>query len=219
MTGFVFMDTNQVIPHHKLYDSAEKIAEAAKNRHWKDYLTNAYGVPEDLSGLTVLDVGSNCGSLTFEFEARGAKVTAGDMYDPVHNPIHVGGRFLKAKELLKSKVEFLVLNILFLPNTGLPVYDIVFCSDVLHHTMSPLIAVANICGHAKKLVFISIDYHPGSDLPVMFYSPGNRGDFLYPTRQCLINMMADHGCKNIQVVSEDTAPDPFKLVRIKAEKI
>jgi len=39
----------------------------------------AYGFPEDMSGMNVLDVGRGSGYFAFEFEGRGAKVVATDI--------------------------------------------------------------------------------------------------------------------------------------------
>lgn len=204
--------------HHKLYDTPERIAEATRVRHWQSYLTSLYGVPEDLSGLTVLDVGSNVGSLSFELEARGAQVTAGDLYDPTHNRGSVYKSIVAAKKLLESKVEIVTVNILWPEPVNLPQFDIVFCSDVLHHTKSPLLAVEHICAFAKRFVFISVDCYFDSVLPFLYYHPGKRNDFLYPTQGCLVKMMVDYGCKDIQVVSKHGSSELFRLIYVRAEK-
>src|ERR1700684_1122269 len=61
-----------------------------------------FGLPEDLRGKRVLDIGAWDGWFSFECERRGADVVAVDCV--------VLDTFLEARELLGSRVEYLALD-------------------------------------------------------------------------------------------------------------
>ena len=95
---------------------------------WRDSLHrfNQLGVPKDLSGKTVLDIGSNTGAMSFEFARRGAKVT-GLEYN--------GERVFVCNELrdyLEVDAEFhqVDLNLSIPDSISCQEYDIVCCCAV-----------------------------------------------------------------------------------------
>jgi tRNA (mo5U34)-methyltransferase len=97
-------------------------------------------VPADLSGLTVLDIGTTNGGTAFAAERRGAsRVLAVDIFDPSW----FGFDALKAH--LGSKVEFLRSSIYDLPERlGGEQFDIVIFWGVLYHLRHPLLALDNV---------------------------------------------------------------------------
>jgi tRNA (mo5U34)-methyltransferase len=117
-----------------------------------------YPIPEDLTGMRCLDVGSMDGYWAFEMERRGAQsVTALDLEDPedLDWPASLRAdheksldetkaeRFALAREALGSKVERVVLSAYELgPAVG--TYDFVFCGDLLLHLKDPITPVENI---------------------------------------------------------------------------
>ncbi len=117
-----------------------------------------YGLPEDLSGLSCLDVATMDGFWAFEMERRGAKsVTAIDLEDPEDldwpASLRAGHdksldetkaeRFALVKRSLGSNVERVVLSAYDLsPELG--TFDFVFCGDLLLHLKDPVTPVERI---------------------------------------------------------------------------
>lgn len=93
------------------------------------------GLPRDLSGLRVLDIGCSDGYFTFEAERRGATVVAIDFV-----PEHYTG-FATAKKILGSRAEYRMDNVYNLSPREYGTFDIVLFLGVLYHLRNPLGAV------------------------------------------------------------------------------
>lgn len=76
-----------------------------------------FGLPEDLTGKRVLDVGAWDGFFSFELEKHGAEVVAVDVADLE--------TFRTAHRMLKSKVRYVTATVYDLPGLGLGSFDIV----------------------------------------------------------------------------------------------
>lgn len=98
----------------------------------------ALNLPDDLSGLRVLDVGTRDGFFAFECERRGAEVTAIDYMPPEETG------FLVARELLGSKVEFIQGNVYDLTHQKFGSYDLILFLGVLYHLRDPMLALDRI---------------------------------------------------------------------------
>jgi len=122
-------------------------------------LVGHYGIPDDLSGLRVLDVGTFEGFWAFELERRGASVTALDVeriqdldwpprLRPADDDVR-GEGFQLAKEAFGSSVERVGRSIYdATPETLGGTFDLVFCGSVLIHLRDPMLALermANLC--------------------------------------------------------------------------
>jgi tRNA (mo5U34)-methyltransferase len=117
-----------------------------------------YPIPEDLSGLRCLDVGTMDGFWAFEMERRGAaSVTAIDIEDPedLDWPASLRAdhdksmdetkaeRFALARSALGSNVDRVLISAYELsPELG--TFDFVFCGDLLLHLKDPITPVENI---------------------------------------------------------------------------
>lgn len=101
------------------------------------WLLSRTDIPGDLSGKTVLDVGTTNGAMAFEMERRGARrVVAVDIVDD-----NVFG-FGQIRRLLGSSAEFVRANIYELPETlGGERFDLVLFWGVLYHLRHPLLAL------------------------------------------------------------------------------
>lgn len=88
-------------------------------------------LPNDMSGLRVLDIGARDGYFSFEIEKRGAEVLAVD-----YCPSQEMG-FDVAKQILGSSVQFLQANLYELPSCDLEEFDIVLCLGVIYHVPDP----------------------------------------------------------------------------------
>lgn len=97
------------------------------------------GMPEDLTGMRVLDIGARDGFFTFEAERRGAsEVIALDNESP-HNT-----GFAIAAELLESKATFITENVYSLSPERYGRFDLVLFLGVIYHLRHPLLALDRI---------------------------------------------------------------------------
>jgi len=88
-----------------------------------------FPIPQDLSGQRVLDIGAWDGWFSFEAERRGAVVTAVDC-------VEVPG-FRQIQKKLGSKVDYRVVDLYDLPQSGLGKFDVVFFLGVFYHLKHP----------------------------------------------------------------------------------
>src|SRR5580698_4167002 len=95
-----------------------------------------FGLPADLRGKRVLDVGAWDGWFSFECERRGADVVAVDCV--------ALDTFIEAKQLLGSKVEYLTLDVNELSARRLGRFDIVLFFGVLYHLRHPLLGLEKV---------------------------------------------------------------------------
>lgn len=103
------------------------------------WLCDLARLPVDLSGHTVLDVGTTNAGTAFELERRGAaRVVAVDIFDPDQ----FGVRALT--EFLDSKVEFVQSTVYELAERFPERFDLVICWGVLYHLRHPLLALDNL---------------------------------------------------------------------------
>ena len=130
------------------------------------FVLNMLGIPEDLSGMTVLDIGCWDGFFSFECERRGAaRVVSADLWD---NAGREG--FDLAREELGSKVEPLECSVYDLPGKlGGERFDLVLFLGVLYHMRHPLLALEQLAATVKPgglaIVDTVVDYQPMSAPP------------------------------------------------------
>jgi tRNA (mo5U34)-methyltransferase len=117
-----------------------------------------YGLPQDLSGKRVLDVGTANGYWAFEMERRGAQVTAVDVASSseLDFPPQVrallrtmparqrGQRFQEAHARLGSRVQYRPLSIYDLTSETIGHFDLVHAGDILLHLERPLDALRHL---------------------------------------------------------------------------
>lgn len=94
-------------------------------------------LPDDMSGVTVLDIGSRDGFFSFQAERRGADVIAVD----IQAIDEIG--FGIARDILKSKAKFIQANIydLTLEKIGGRQVDVIFFLGLFYHLRHPLLAL------------------------------------------------------------------------------
>lgn len=100
------------------------------------------GVPADLRGRRVLDIGCSDGFYAFECERRGAEVVAIDD----ESSLLAGGRngFSVAAELLDSAVSYRCADVHELDPDELGHFDHVLFVNVLYHLRNPILALDRI---------------------------------------------------------------------------
>jgi tRNA (mo5U34)-methyltransferase len=125
-----------------------------------NWLLDASQFPNDLTGKSVLDIGTTNGAMAFEAERRGATdVTAVDISDENHYG------FRRIANLLQSKVIFRQASIYDLPSILGRTFDVVVFWGVLYHLRHPLLALdalRQVCSDACYLE--SAIYTPPSNL-------------------------------------------------------
>jgi tRNA (mo5U34)-methyltransferase len=137
------------------------------------------GMPDDLRGKSVLDIGAWDGFFSFEAERRGAsRVLATDSYCWGENPWSQDGfgtkdGFELARRALHSQVEDRQIDVLDLSPEKVGVFDLVLFLGVLYHMRHPLLAlerVASVTGH-QAIVETHVDMVE-CKWPVMVFYPG-----------------------------------------------
>jgi tRNA (mo5U34)-methyltransferase len=128
-----------------------------------------YGLPEDLSGMRALDVGTFEGFWAFELERRGARVTAIDVdriqdldWPPRLRPAaddRRGEGFELAKAALGSSVERIGISVYDATPEALGgPFDLVFCGSVLIHLRDPMLALERMAGLCRGRLVLAEEY-------------------------------------------------------------
>ena len=104
-----------------------------------DWLCHQAGIPADLSGRTVLDVGTTNAGTAFELERRGAaRVVAVDIVEPDWHGVPALIR------LLGSEVEYRQVSVYELADRFEEKFDLVLFLGVIYHLRHPLLALDNL---------------------------------------------------------------------------
>ena len=102
-----------------------------------------FGIPQDLTGKTVLDIGCSDGYFSFECERRGAAhVLAIDDFSSVFVDSPIG--FHVVHQLLGSQVEFRQMDLFELDRAVVGEFDLVLFLGVLYHLRHPLLALERL---------------------------------------------------------------------------
>jgi tRNA (mo5U34)-methyltransferase len=105
----------------------------------------AIGLPHDLRGKTVLDIGAWDGFFSFEAERRGAsRVLAVDLYSWDGQGWNTKAGFELARKVLNSRVEDVESDVLDLSPEKIGMFDLVLFLGVLYHVRHPLLALEKI---------------------------------------------------------------------------
>ncbi len=105
-----------------------------------------FPIPDDLRGKRALDIGCWDGWYSFELERRGAEVVAVDKWD---NP-----RFREIHSILKSRVDYRLLDMYELTPDRVGRFDIVLFMGVLYHLKHPLLALELVCALTTDLAAV-----------------------------------------------------------------
>lgn len=149
-------------------------------------LLHRFRFPENMSGMSVLDVGSATGFFAFEFERRGANVVSVelpslDAWDIVWNRReevlnelmrlhhaktpeeahyrHLDGPFRFCQEMLGSKVRRCYSTVYDLTpdKLGDDCFDLIFVGDVLLHLFAPLTALNVLAPLCRGTLVVTTD--------------------------------------------------------------
>lgn len=112
-----------------------------------------FGIPQDLTGHAVLDIGCSDGYFSFECERRGAaRVLAIDDFSSVFVDSSIG--FHVAHRLLGSHVEFRQLDLFELDTQVVGQFDLVLFLGVLYHLRHPLVALERMAALCRGQLIV-----------------------------------------------------------------
>lgn len=176
-------------------------------------LYQSLGLPENLSGKTLLDIGCWDGFYTFETERHGAQVTSVDCWHP--------SNFFTAREALKSRAEFHEASVYEIGKDRLGSFDIVLFMGVLYHLRHPLLALENVCELTRDFAIIEshiIDKMREGDEPAMeFYEfdelGGQYDNWWAPNFECMVQMARSAGFARLELLYRTDTRAAIKAYR------
>lgn len=98
-------------------------------------ILDSLGLPQDMRGLRVLDIGCSDGYFSFAMEERGASVVATDFVPESYTG------FATARKILGSSVEYRMDNVYNVEPRTYGQFDVVLFMGVLYHLRKPLAAL------------------------------------------------------------------------------
>ena len=203
---------------------------------WAPLSAERYGLPDDLTGKRVLDVGAWDGYWTFECLRRGARevVAIDDFSDTCGEPVSFDraqkwATFDLCKQALGygDECKRMEVNAEQVSEALLGRFDVVLCFGLLYHCKHPgkvLEALSSVCDDLLLVEnAILDDYSPyrggigngyrGQQLVSEFYPyneyGNNPSNWWVPTLQCLASQIEREGFKGIEVWK--LTGDPEKL--------
>jgi len=164
--------------------------QSVEHLRWR---LDLFGLPKDLRGKRVLDIGAWDGWFSFECERRGAIVVATDCVEL--------DTFLEARELIGSKVEYVTLDVPELSAKRLGKFDIVLFLGVFYHLRHPLLGLEKVVELSTDTALVEsfvIDREKRTVPSVMeFYERGELGgqldNWCGPSPECLMAMCRSAG--------------------------
>jgi tRNA (mo5U34)-methyltransferase len=175
-----------------------------------------FGLPDDLTGMRVLDIGCAEGFFSFEAEKRGAREVIG--IDSFPDSIR---RFNIVRAARQSNATAFLMNVYDLEPKRLGTFDLVLFYGVFYHLKHPqhaLERIRSIC--TGELLFQTHIYEEPAikDTPWARYFPhgmmsGANQELFDPTvfwlfnSQCCLAMLDHVGFTDLKIISND--PQPF----------
>jgi len=171
-----------------------------------------FGLPDDLSGLRVLDIGCAEGFFSFEAERRGAKEVIA--IDPFPDSIR---RFNICRNVFESKATAYLCNVYNLDPVTFGTFDVVLFYGVLYHLRHPLLAlekIFNICSGSIHLQTASFYSQDMTDVPIAKFHPSGMQTatpeksmydptvIWLPNTECVRAMLSHVGFQQIEILTE-----------------
>ncbi|MEP7288887.1 MAG: DUF1698 domain-containing protein [Chloroflexota bacterium] len=169
-----------------------------------------YGLPADMTGMRVLDIGPAEGFFSFEAERRGAaEVIAIDSFpDSIR-------RFNICRDALGSKATAYLCNVYDLSPKTFGTFDMVFFFGVLYHLRHPLLSLEKILSVCTGTMLLQTaiyeDAHVSSIPMAKFHPFGMQSGtdktlydptvFWLPNRECVKALTLSAGFQKIEVIS------------------
>jgi tRNA (mo5U34)-methyltransferase len=172
------------------------------------------GLPEDLSGKTVLDIGAWDGFFSFEAERRGAaRVLATDSYCWSGEGWGTRDGFDLARRALDSNVEDREIDVLDLSPESVGVFDVVLFLGVLYHVKHPMLALEHVYSVTGERLIMStfVDMTWRRRPAAAFYEGAEANDdptnWWGPNPAAVVAMLRTVGFTRIEIVDR---PSPMR---------
>jgi tRNA (mo5U34)-methyltransferase len=183
-----------------------------------------FGLPEDMTGMRVLDIGCAEGFFSFEAERRGAReVVAIDSFpDSIR-------RFNICRSALSSKVTPYLSSVYDVNPRAFGTFDLVLFYGVLYHLRNPILAlerILGVCTGTMLLQTASYEVPGATDIPLAKFHPfGSQSGppenpmwdptvFWLPNAECAKAMVTHAGFQHIEAIS--TNPTVSIVVRARS---
>ena len=173
------------------------------------------GLPENLSGKSVLDIGAWDGFFSFEAERRGA-ARGLSIGSQVWRMPHIGkAGFDFAHQTLNSRAESRVLDVMQLAPDLVGKFDLVLMLGVLYHLPNPLDALVRVASVTADQLILethvdlldcprpAIAFYPGSELN------HDKSNWIGPNGPALEGMLHAAGFRRTQIVYESRETYPL----------
>jgi tRNA (mo5U34)-methyltransferase len=192
---------------------------------WAPLHRDSYRIPDDMSGMRVLDVGAWDGFWTFEALKRGAReaVAIDDFSDYLGRLSERERPGWETFDLCRDALGFdhdrcqrIEMSVYDVCEEQLGRFDIIFCFGVVYHLRHPLMALDRLASICDCEIFVESaildDYspyrgglgagYPGGQMVMEFYPEdqygSNGSNWWVPTLQCLGHMVRCTGFADVQ---------------------
>lgn len=163
-------------------------------------------IPEDLTGMTFLDIGAWDGFFSFAAERRGAsRVLATDSFvwqGKVPGRSKAG--FQAAHAALNSKVESMEIDAMDLSPESVGTWDVVLLAGVIYHVKNPSLCIERAASVTRKLLIVETETgmrycrYPAIQLCQPY--PDQNSNYCMPNEKALHAIIMDCGFKDVRTV-------------------
>jgi tRNA (mo5U34)-methyltransferase len=171
-------------------------------------------LPQDLTGLSVLDIGAWDGFFSFEAERRGARrVLATDSFCWGQGGWGSKAGFTLARQALGSHVEDLNIDPLELSPDSVGTFDLVFFIGVLYHMRHPLLALERVFSVTRDRLILQTQVDLSAlDRPALAFYQGTElnndpTNWCGPNPPAVVAMLRAVGFSEVKIISQWFARD------------
>jgi len=180
-------------------------------------LWKCFGIPENLTSQSVIDIGTASGFFAFECEKRGAsRVVATELknienwdarcfvdYAGVKIPEENQRDFQELHRLFRSKVELHWGSINDKANAALGTFDLVIFGSLMTHLRDVVLALENVRLLTKKRAVIISSYLPDDPNPSLHWIQTDRPfDWWVPTKSLVPKMLRAVGFQRVEEIGD-----------------